>query len=219
MSRVSALIDLLVLVTAVMAAWSLRFAGIPYVGPLAMAVGIIVVFILLRLRGQTLEEVGLGRVPPTATLVTEALRLLPWFGLAWLGGGFVGAALFGQPQAAAAVTELPDNAWLFLLDVTLVTWLLIAFGEELVFRGLVLHRLLALTGHSTQGRWLACAIQAAWFGSLHASQGGAGIVMTGLIGFAFAAFRLSRPGRSLWPLILLHGVVDTLVLTASRFFG
>lgn len=219
MSRTQALIDLVVLVAAVMAAWSLRFAGIPYVGPIAMAVGILVVFLLLRLRRQTLAELGLGRVPPMAILVPEALRLLPWFGLAWLGGGVIGVALFGQPQTAAAVSELPDSVWLFVLDVTLVTWLLIAFGEELVFRGLVLRRLLVLTGNSKPGQWQACAIQAAWFGSLHASQGGAGMVITGFIGFAFAAFLLARPGRSLWPLVFLHGVVDTLVLTVSRVVG
>jgi membrane protease YdiL (CAAX protease family) len=214
-SRKRSLIDLLILAAAVMGTWSLRFTGLSYVGPLTMAVGLLVVFALLRWRRQPASAIGLVPIERPSTVVREAGRLLPWFGAAWLAGGFVGVALFGQPQAGSAVSQLPAAWWAFLLDVTLVTWLLIGFGEEVVFRGFLLDRLLALVGDTRNGRLAAVVLQAAWFGSLHSSQGGSGMVITGTIGLAFAWFYLSRPRRNLWPLILVHATVDTIVLSVS----
>lgn len=43
--------------------------------------------------------------------------------------------------------------------------------------------------------------------------------MAGCIGFAFASFLVASPGRSLWPLILAHGVADTLELLGARFLA
>jgi membrane protease YdiL (CAAX protease family) len=84
-----------------------------------------------------------------------------------------------------------------------------------VVRGFLLDCLLALTGDTKSGRILAATLQAAWFGSLHPSQGGSGMVITGAIGLAFAWFYLSRPRRDLWPLIVVHAAVDTIVLSLS----
>ena len=86
-------------------------------------------------------------------------------------------------------------------------------GPGPVFREAL--RLLALTGDTKSGRILAAILQAAWFGSLHPSQGGSGMVITSAIGLAFAWFYLSRPRRNLWPLILVHATVDTIVLSMS----
>ncbi|NNL95222.1 MAG: CPBP family intramembrane metalloprotease, partial [Xanthomonadales bacterium] len=177
-SKPSALLDLAVLVAVIMAAWSLRFIGIENVGAITMAVALLTVFVILKLRRQGAGQIGLGPIPPARMLLQQALRLLPWFAGAWLVGGFVGVALFGPPQTASAVSELPAGLWTFLLDITVVTWVLIAFGEETVFRGFVLDRLLVLAGSERQGTWLAILLQAAWFGSLHASQGASGMIMT-----------------------------------------
>lgn len=219
MSSKSAAVDLLIIVLIVSLTWSLRFTGISYVGPITMAVALLVVFSLLRLRAQSGAAIGLGDFPAVTQLLRDAGRLLPWFGLAWFVAGAVGFAFFGKPETGNAITELPDNIWLFLLDVTLITWILIAFGEEVVFRGFVLNRLLVLTGDTQLGRIAACATQAAWFGSLHLSQGGAGMVITASIGFVFAYYFLTLSPRSLWPLILVHGATDSIVLTLSRYFS
>jgi len=71
----------------------------------------------------------------------------------------------------------------FTLDVTIVTWVLIGFGEEFVFRGFILNRLLVLTGETRNGWVLASLLQAIWFSAGHASQGLTGMLMTGAIGF------------------------------------
>lgn len=209
------MVDILIVVFVLTSVWSLRFLGVPDVGPMTMAVALALVFGLLKFRGQSVGLIGLNALPPARQLLAEAGRLLPWFAVAWLVGGFIGVGLFGQPQVSKAVTLLPESFWGAFLDVTLITWVLIGFGEEVVFRGFVLQRLLCLTGEEKSGKIIACALQAVWFGALHASQGGAGMIMTGFIGFAFAWFYLGRTERNLWPLILVHGATDSIILSAS----
>ena len=89
--------------------------------------------------------------------------------------------VLGGPGEGAAITQQPKGFWLFLLDATLVTWILIGFGEEFVFRGFILNRLLSLTGESQKGLVIASLLQAVWFGAGHASQGLTGMIITGAI--------------------------------------
>ena len=92
---------------------------------------------------------------------------------------------------------------------------MIGFGEEFVFRGFILNRLLLLTGESGRGVVLASLLQAIWFGSGHASQGLTGMLMTGAVGFVLALAFLTRMKRNLWPLVIAHGGIDCLVLTLN----
>ena len=55
----------------------------------------------------------------------------------------------------------------------------------------------------------------ALFGAGHASQGGTGMLMTGAIGTALGVYFMTRGQRSLLPLVLSHGIIDTLVLGGS----
>ena len=83
-----------------------------------------------------------------------------------------------------------------------------AFGEEIVFRGFLLHQLTAILGSGKATRRGAIAISGLAFGFAHINQGLFGIVTTGLVGaiFAWAWF---RTGRNLWALILAHALVDS----------
>ena len=83
MKPLVALIDLIAMVVVITATWSLRFLGVPFVGAITMAVGIALVFGILRVRGQTPEAIGLVALPPARKLISEAGRLLPWFGKLW----------------------------------------------------------------------------------------------------------------------------------------
>ena len=129
--------------------------------------------------------------------------------------GGLASVLMGAPSQSSAITQQPDGLLWFLLDVTLITWVLIGFGEEFVFRGFILNRLIVLTGESKTGLLFACSIQAIWFGSGHASQGLTGMVITGAIGFVLAWLFLNRMNRTLWPLVIAHGAIDSVVLTIS----
>ena len=55
------------------------------------------------------------------------------------------------------------------------------------------------------------------FGLIHAWQGWGGLMLTTLMGLIFGtAFVLN--GRRLWPLILVHGLLDTFILL-SFYYG
>ena len=47
----------------------------------------------------------------------------------------------------------------------------------------------------------------------HQSQGVSGIIVTGLIGFALGIYVLKNSKQGLFPLIVAHGLIDTIVLT------
>ena len=99
-----------------------------------------------------------------------------------------------------------------------VVWLvqaltLAAFGEEMVFRGYLIRRVIDLTGDTGIGRVVAVAASSALFGLAHRYQGSAGVVATGIIGaFLGALYLFGR--KNLWPVIVCHGIVDAVILSA-----
>ncbi len=215
-NRKQALLDAAILLVAVGSVWSLRFQGVKYIGVLSMAVGILVVVALLRWRRQSLSDVGWTTVFRGSSLASRTMEVMGVTVLAMIAGGVVGAGIFGAPEQSSAISQLPDNVWFFLLDITVLTWVFIAFGEELVFRGMLLSRLEVAFG--LQGRMNIAVVslaQGALFGAGHASQGGTGMLMTGAIGTALGVYFMTRGQRSLLPLVLSHGIIDTLVLGGS----
>ena len=54
MKPIAALFDLIAIVVVIMAVWSLRFLGVPFVGAITMAVGLSVVFGVLRMRKRSI---------------------------------------------------------------------------------------------------------------------------------------------------------------------
>jgi membrane protease YdiL (CAAX protease family) len=95
-------------------------------------------------------------------------------------------------------------------------WTLAAFGEEMVFRGYMIRRILDLVGESSAARAAAILISSSLFGLAHGYQGWAGVIATGSIGALLAIlYFVSR--RNLWPLIVCHGLVDTVALSLIYF--
>jgi membrane protease YdiL (CAAX protease family) len=95
-----------------------------------------------------------------------------------------------------------------------IVWTAAAFGEEMFFRGYLITRLQNLFSDIKFGNVLAVITPALLFGLAHIYyQGLRGLVITGLIGLAFGTMFLLFK-RNLWPLILWHGVIDTLTFTA-----
>jgi membrane protease YdiL (CAAX protease family) len=213
--KTTALTDLFLLGGVFWGVWSLRFVGATFVGALTMGAGILLVLILQRWRRQPLSDIGIKSVVSSRWLVSHTGQALMYIGLTMLVVGGLVSLLLGTPSESAAITQQPQGFWLFLFDVTLITWVLVGFGEEFVFRGFILNRLLTLTGSSGRGPILACLLQAAWFGAGHASQGLAGMLITGAIGFVLALAFLYRMNRNLWPLVIAHAGIDTVVLTLS----
>jgi hypothetical protein len=111
------------------------------------------------------------------------------------------------------LTQQPEALSGFLLDIFFGVWIGAAIGEEVFFRGFLLARFTTLFGGGRLALALAVIAQAIWFGSGHISQGISGMIMAATIGLVLGVFFLTRARRALLPLIIGHGMVDTVSQT------
>jgi membrane protease YdiL (CAAX protease family) len=176
---------------------------------LAAPASVATAWALLRRRGLGWDAVGLrGGIARTRLLVTVPVATIVLLVLSGLLHPAV-ASRFG-PLDRSAFTNVPGDVRLLLVWLVLV-WTVAAFGEEMLFRGIVLNGLYDLF-RPHAARWLAWTlallVTSALFGAGHAYYGVTGIVLTGSIGLGFGlVYLLSR--RNLWPAILTHGLYDT----------
>ena len=92
-----------------------------------------------------------------------------------------------------------------------LTWTLAAFGEEMVWRGYLMHRVAAL-GKYTRLAWFVSLIAVnIAFGYAHSYQGITGIIDEGLMGVLLGLLYLGTNCNLSVP-IIAHGVADTVDL-------
>lgn len=121
-------------------------------------------------------------------------------------------AIGAQLPQVHRTSTLRADSWEYLFWAIPVSWGSAAFGEELLFRGFILNRIGQIIGSSrTSAIFVAVALQAALFGSLHIYQGIGGVLMTGAAGLVIGLVWLAG-GRNLWPCVLLHGLIDFLAV-------
>ncbi|MBX7501887.1 CPBP family intramembrane metalloprotease [Qipengyuania sp. YG27] len=191
-----------------------------YSGPMSLLLTLVVLTLYLRARGVAWRDMGLIRLPgwrAKALVLPKALVPFALFAAAVALVMFVGEPMGLTRTDTAGVEErwgnVEGNLPMLLLWLGLV-WTSAAFGEEMFFRGYMVTRLAAgLAG--VPGRLaIAVLLPALIFGYGHYYyQGLFGLVMTGLIGLAFAiSFLLLK--RNLWPLVLVHGTIDTINFVA-----
>ena len=197
-----------------------------FAGPLSLYVLLILLTIYLRSQGLRWRDFGLA---PLKTWRSRVL-ILPQtlLALAAFAGAVAPILLLGEHYEIEFITTVPEgvderfgdveaNPAMFLLWLAIV-WTAAAFGEEMFFRGYLVTRLSALFRPTPVGPILAIIIAALIFGVGHIYyQGLRGFVITGAIGIAFGGVFLLLK-RNLWPLILLHGLMDTAVFTIT-FLG
>ena len=99
-------------------------------------------------------------------------------------------------------------------SVALAIWLVIAwasggFGEEMIFRGYLIGRISHLFSNKAIGLGIAITFQAVIFGLGHSYAGWGTALMTMTNALIFGLF-LIFVRRSIWPLVIVHGVWDTL---------
>lgn len=83
-----------------------------------------------------------------------------------------------------------------------------AIGEEILFRGFLLHQLTAILGCGNGARWASIVAGGAIFGVAHLIQGPLGVLNTAIVGVIFG-WAWFRSGRNLWALILAHALIDS----------
>src|SRR5438552_5392961 len=160
---------------------------------------------LIRLRGETLADIGLKR--PASWMRTFMIGI----GLAAIV--FIAIYLSEKAGFRRDLSKFRDVQGNLELTVLGVVYAFIGAGlyEEFTFRGFLMQGLAMLFGGS-RGAWIgACLLQGALFGAAHAYQNPLGIAITGTLGVLMGLLVLVS-GRNLWPVIIGHGLFD-----ASRF--
>ena len=131
---------------------------------------------------------------------------LDWIGMVWLLPGWLVLAAIGWNIAEVTTVEDLRIFGLWSLSVVLLSTLLIAFGEEVLFRGILLRG--ALMRLSAP---FAMLLSAVLFGLFHLVNGLAGqgaietsqqVLFAVIVGFFLAPIAI-RVGN-LWPLIIWH---------------
>lgn len=193
-----------------------------FAGPVSLIVTLVCLAIYLRRRGEGWSSFGLiplKGIKAKLMVLPQALLVFAFFGAA-VAGVLLGGEALGW-DFMKVVPEGVEERWgdvggnlpVFLLWLGIV-WTAAAFGEEMFFRGFLVTRAAALFHGVPFGAVFAVLIPALLFGLGHFYyQGLRGLVTTAAIGIAFgAAFLLMK--RNLWPIVLVHGVVDTINFTA-----
>ncbi|HSM03331.1 MAG TPA: type II CAAX endopeptidase family protein [Longimicrobiales bacterium] len=154
--------------------------------------------LILGALGPGLEAMGLEPALSLSSLQTAGILTA---GIVALGLAFWLAGEVWNLDETAILRELiPRNARERSLFVLLS--LAAGVGEEVAYRGY----LVTVLGALFEGPWVAAAVSSLAFSLLHAYQGPLGILRSGLMGFLFAAAFILH--GSLWPLIVVHVVVD-----------
>lgn len=211
----SALLDILILAAGYLAAYfGSQSLGLPTPGVLAVVVCVLLAWWRLRASGQTFASVGLRR--PTGwvgVLVGVVVLYLTCVIGVIVIISTIARTLGWPPLDISRFADLPGHP-AKLATMLVLVWTTAAFGEELVFRGFLLDRIESLLGGKGGARtFVAVAAQAAIFGSAHAYLGRVGMATAALVGTVYATWFVLR-GRNLWPLIIAHGITDTISMIA-----
>lgn len=163
---------------------------------------------LLHREGNSWRGIVLQRVLPAG-------KVMAYCGMA-LAGGYAVVILsnivlrllgFSGPKVSGLSSILSGNLTMYLWFLIPVAWGSAAIGEELISRGFLLHRIETLVGTAP-----ANVLQATIFALAHSYQGISGVISIFFLALVFGAVFM-RSGRNLLPIILAHGIIDTIGLT------
>ncbi|HJW39531.1 MAG TPA: type II CAAX endopeptidase family protein [Candidatus Udaeobacter sp.] len=160
---------------------------------------------LIRLRGETLADIGLKR---PASWTRDFMIGIGLAAIVFIAIYFSEKA--GFRRDLSKFKDVQGNLELALFGV-FYAFIGAGFYEEFMFRGFLMQGLAMFFG-AGRGAWIvACVVQGALFGIAHAYQNPLGIAITGTLGVLMGLIVLAL-GRNLWPVIIGHGLFD-----ASRF--
>ncbi|MDP2773984.1 MAG: CPBP family intramembrane metalloprotease [Nocardioides sp.] len=185
--------------------------GIPTVAVLLIAA------LSLTVRREGLSSLGLVRLRrPGHTFVMVLALTLGWtafqFGLTMP----VLNRVTGERQDMGTFADLEGDLGLLVL-LLVVSWVLAAFGEELVYRGYVPVRAAQVLGGGRPAVVIAFLGAAGLFALAHSEQGQVGVALTFLDALFFSVLRFRCGG--LWASVLGHGLSNTIGLTTFFLVG
>ena len=184
--------------------------------PASIAVVVCLLIATLRMRRNEFGWKELGFALPDSWVFAILLAAVAYFVTA-LMIAFVTEPLADHlnlpPPAFHRLGTLSGNLPYLLFMIVVIGWGAAAFGEELLFRGFILNRLHQSFGSSAFALTVAVLVQALLFALGHFYLGWRGVMNAGTVGLVFGTF-YAVSGSSLWPLIIAHGLIDTIALSA-----
>ncbi len=209
----------LVLLLVVTVKWGADTLKITGAGSIAMWSGIILATLFMKKRGMKWRQLGLRSPKTRREWLTDLL-----LALASVISVIVFMGLILDPLVNYFGLESPTDSHdrfafflgkpiVFISYLIGVVWFGAALGEELLIRGYLLNRLVDFFGEGKHTRLVALCIQALIFGMLHAYQGLPGMIGTAVVAMIFGLIYFTAK-RRLFPVILGHGIINTISLTA-----
>jgi membrane protease YdiL (CAAX protease family) len=197
---------ILILVTTVIIITSFR--RLPGIGVIA---ALVIIGLTVWLRGDGF--VGLGFFPPEDWETTILWSLLLGIAIQFA------STLILEPFSDNVTNSRTDHSafeglrgnlrnFLFVL---LLVWILVAFVEEIIFRGYMMGEIATLIGTSQSALALNVIVSSILFGLAHWYQGKSGALSTGIVGLLLGILFIAS-GFNLWLPILTHGFIDTVGL-------
>ena len=117
----------------------------------------------------------------------------------------------GKQTDISALDGIRGNFLGYIIFI-LFMWVVAAFGEEFIYRGLLVKRLGFLLGNNKVAMWSAVIFSSILFGLAHRYQDLSGMVSTGMVGFILGVLFI-KSKNGLWLTILTHGVYDVIGIT------
>lgn len=186
--------------------------GAAYAGTAAVGTGLAAMFATQRWRGLSWQSIGLGVPARPGWLALQALLALLVGWSAALAAMLLAVRGFGWGAIdTARFADVEGNTGA-LLGALAISWTTAAFGEEVLFRGFLQSRLRSMLGERRYAGVMAAFAQAVLFGLGHAYQGATGSLVSAAIGLAFGLLMLRF--RTVWPLVIAHGLIDTVSMLA-----
>jgi membrane protease YdiL (CAAX protease family) len=177
---------------------------------LGMVFPLFLATLFLRREGKGWPDIGFPKQLSWWRFIGYTLAALA---LTLLANGLVVGPLLNALNAPATdITLLTDalegNTLNYVVFMVFIVWGSAAFGEELIVRGFILDRFSKLFGTS-----IAVVAQAAIFALAHSYQGITGVVTIFVLAVIFGGVYI-RSGRNLLPVIVAHGILDSIGITA-----
>jgi len=181
-----------------------------YSGPITATLVVLLCTFLLRKENKRWSDFGLSKMEKPIKLLWQVpLVLILTIAAGLLASLLISSFFEVDPVIQSRFKEIEGNLSLFLMWST-IGWIVGGFMEEMIFRGFLIGHFEKLFKDSKWATILAICSQAFLFGAIHFYNRG----ITGGFPIFIVALVLGllyiKLGRKLWPLILAHGIVDTL---------
>lgn len=186
---------------------------------LGMGITIFLFFVAAGLRGASWKTFGVQRPAKWLRLIltTIGLALLIIVALEFLGNILSQVFPHVDPPGLSRFAALEGNLPNLILNLVFM-WISAGFLEELIWRGYLINRLSDIFGKTKLASVIAVLCSVALFGIAHYYQGLSGMLVTGATGLIFGiAFLLGN--RNIWPLVITHGLINTLSFSLMYFNG